>query len=121
MTLKILPDGFSVCRLASGTKIDLTKEFSFAAHTDRELSLVCRTQDVPAGTEIREDGWRGFRIEGVLDFSLVGILSGISSVLAETGTGLFAVSTYDTDYIFVKEENLDRARLALQAAGYEFV
>ena len=67
----------------------------------------------------REDGWRGFRIEGVLDFSLVGILSKLSTILAENQIGIFAVSTFNTDYILVKEENFDRAMDVLAAAGYE--
>ncbi len=70
-------------------------------------------------TAAREDGWRAFRIEGVLDFSLTGILSAISGILAENGIGIFAVSTYNTDYILVKAENLVKALDVLREAGYE--
>lgn len=91
----------------------------YRAMTDEELSLVCRTEDVPEKTVERDDGWRGFRIEGVLDFSLVGILSKLSTILAENGIGIFAVSTYNTDYILVKAENFERAMAVLAAAGYE--
>ncbi|MBO4472083.1 MAG: ACT domain-containing protein, partial [Clostridia bacterium] len=80
---------------------------------------VCRTERTPSDTLEREDGWRGFRIEGMLDFSLIGILSKLSSILAENGIGIFAVSTYNTDYILVKEENFNRAMAVLAAAGYE--
>ena len=66
----------------------------------------------------REDGWKGFYIEGGLDFSLVGILSKLSGILAENGIGIFAVSTYNTDYILVKQENFDRAMKLLADAGY---
>ena len=62
-----------------------------------------------------------FRIQGVLDFSLVGILSGISGILAAQGIGIFAVSTFNTDYILVKEENFDRALDILAAEGYRIV
>ena len=118
MTLKVLPYALSVCKIDDLDAFDLRTGFFFLARTEEELSLVCRTEDIPAGTLAREDGWRGFRIEGVLDFSLIGILSQISGVLAENKIGLFAVSTYNTDYILVKSENLDRAKAALAAAGY---
>ena len=119
MKLEILPYALSICKVMSAADIDLSAGFCFVGKTDEELSLVCPTADVPAGTTARDDGWRGFRIVGVLDFSLIGILAGISSVLAENGIGLFAVSTYNTDYILVKEENFDRALRVLREAGYE--
>ena len=74
---------------------------------------------MPSVTVEREDGWKGFRIEGVLDFSLIGVLSKISGILAENKIGIFALSTYNTDYILVKEENFDRALTVLSGAGYE--
>jgi hypothetical protein len=97
------------------------KEFWFAARTDEEISLVCKTSDCPAETLERDDGWKGFRIEGVLDFSLIGILSKISSILAENKIGIFAVSTYNTDYILVKEENFERAMEVLANEGYNVI
>ena len=66
----------------------------------------------------RDDGWKAFRIQGVLDFSLIGILSRISAILAENKIGIFAVSTYNTDYILVKKENYQRALKALETEGY---
>ena len=80
--------------------------------------MVCKTEDAPEDAVEREDGWRAFRIAGVLDFSLVGILSKISGILAGEGIGIFAVSTYNTDYILVREEDFDRALNALEARGY---
>lgn len=121
MTLKVLPDALTVCKLADASAIDLNQDFCFLARTDEELSLVCRTENVPANTTDRDDGWRGFRIEGVLDFSLIGILSKLSAILAENGIGIFAVSTFNTDYILVKEENFERALTALAEEGYEVV
>jgi hypothetical protein len=79
---------------------------------------VCKTEDTPPGTIERDDGWRGFRIQGVLDFSLIGILSKLSGILAKHNIGIFAVSTYNTDYILVKEENYERALSVLEAEGY---
>ena len=121
MKLKALPHALTVCRLADASELDLKKDFYFLARTDEELSLVCRTEDTPANTAERDDGWRAFRIEGVLDFSLIGILSKISSVLAENRIGIFAVSTFNTDYILVKEENFDRALQVLAENGYTIV
>ena len=87
----------------------------------RELSLVCKTEDVPQHTIERDDGWKGFRIQGVLDFSLIGILSKLSGILADHKIGIFAVSTYNTDYILVKEENFERALDVLASEGYTVV
>ena len=118
MELKALPYALTVCRLADASEIDLKKDFYFLSRTDEEVSLVCRTEDTPANTAARDDGWRAFRIEGVLDFSLIGILSKISAILAENKIGIFAVSTYNTDYILIKEEHFDRAMRALAENGY---
>lgn len=82
---------------------------------------MCKTTDVPANAAHREDGWKGFRIQGVLDFSLIGILSKLTTVLAENNIGIFAVSTFNTDYILVKEENFEKAKEVLAAAGYSMV
>lgn len=119
MTLKILPFDLTVCKAAAVSDIDQTTDFFFIGKTDEEISLVCKTEDTPENTIARDDGWRGFRIEGVLDFSLIGILSKISTILAENKIGIFAVSTFNTDYILVKAENLGKAMDALGKAGYE--
>ncbi|MBQ3471005.1 MAG: ACT domain-containing protein [Clostridia bacterium] len=119
MELKVLEYDLTVCKVASVEKIDLNKDFFFVGKTDEEISLVCATEDTPLNTVEREDGWKAFRIQGVLDFSLIGILSKISTVLADNQIGIFAVSTYNTDYILVKNENFDKAIAALKNNGYE--
>ena len=119
MKLKKLSYNLTVCKLKDISAINLSAEFFFIGKTDEELSLVCRTEDTPVNTTERDDGWRGFRIEGVLDFSLIGILSKLSTILAENKIGIFSVSTYNTDYILTKAENFDRAMNVLAAAGYE--
>ena len=121
MELKRIPYSLSVCKLADLSGVNLSADFCFIGKTDEELSLVCPTVDVPPETIAREDGWRGFRIQGVLDFSLIGILARLSGILAAQQIGIFAVSTYNTDYILVKEENFDRALQALSAEGYAIV
>lgn len=118
MELKPIPYDLTVCKVRSISDIDLTGEFYFLGKTDEELSLVCRTEDAPANTTAREDGWRAFRIQGVLDFSLIGILSKISAILAENQIGIFAVSTFNTDYILVKSGQFQQALAALEAEGY---
>lgn len=119
MKLKKLPFELTVCKVSDISQIDLNAGFYFASRTDEEISLVCETAVVPAETTARDDGWKAFRIEGVLDFSLTGILSGISAILAENKIGIFAVSTYNTDYILVKQENFGRALKVLSEKGYE--
>ena len=119
MKLRVLPYDLTVCKVPSLADIDTEAGFFFIGKTDEEISLVCRTEDTPADTTEREDGWRGFRIEGILDFSLTGILAKISGILAEKKIGIFAVSTYNTDYVLVKKGNLAGAMEALSAAGYE--
>ena len=94
ITLGPLADRFSVCKVVDYSGIDLTQPFCFTGATDEEYSLVCLEGLVPHNTTEREDGWRGFRIVGKLDFSLIGILARISGILAEAGIGIFAVSTF---------------------------
>ena len=121
MELKRLDYDLTVCKVASVADVDLHGEFFFIGKTDEEISLVCPTSETPQSTTERDDGWKGFRIEGVLDFSLIGILSKISGILAESRIGIFAVSTYNTDYILVKAENFDKAIQALSSSGYSIV
>ncbi len=121
MELKKLDYDLTVCKVASIADINLHAGFFFLGKTDEEISLVCLTSDVPQHTTKRDDGWKGFRIEGILDFSLIGILSKLSGILAENEIGLFAVSTYNTDYILVKREDFGRAVNVLSEAGYVFV
>ena len=121
MELKKLDYHLTVCKVASMADIRLDSDFFFIGKTDEELSLVCKTDDTPQNTTERDDGWMGFRIQGILDFSLIGILAKLSGILAENKIGIFAISTFNTDYILVKGENFDRALQALSAAGYSVV
>jgi len=118
MELNPIEHNLTVCKVGSLQEIDLTRDFYFIGKTDQEISLVCRTEDTPEHTTAREDGWKAFRIQGILDFSLIGILSKISAVLAQNQIGIFAVSTYNTDYILVKSGQFQKALDALKAEGY---
>lgn len=119
MELKILKQDFSIGKLHDVSQADLQNEFCFFAKTDQENSLVCPTEFMPDDMIEREDGWRAFRIQGILDFSLIGILAEISSMLADHKIGIFVISTYNTDYILIKAENFERAVRVLADHGYE--
>ncbi len=121
MVLKKLDAALTICKVASVSDFDLSKEFYFIGRTDEEYSLVCITEDTPADTLERDDGWKGFRIQGVLDFSMIGVLSRLAGILAENKIGIFVVSTFNTDYILVKEENFDKVYMVLDAAGYDII
>ena len=121
MKLKRLEYHFSICKVKDFSQIDLESEYCFIGKTDDEKSVVCITEKCPENIVQREDGWRAFRIQGMLDFSLIGILSKISLLLAENQIGIFAVSTFNTDYILTKEENYEKALLVLSEAGYQII
>lgn len=110
---------FSVCKVTDYSGIEIDQPYVFTGSTDQEKSLVCPTDKVPGNTIARDDDWRAFRICGQLDFSLIGILAGISKILAANAIGIFAISTYNTDYILTKEENFEKAIKALADAGNE--
>ena len=118
MELQTMPQAMTVCKVTSESELRLDGELAFIGKTDEEVSLVCPTDCVPEHTVAREDGWRCFRIRGVLDFSLIGILAKISAILAENAIGIFVVSTFNTDYVLVKAEHFDRAMSLLADAGY---
>lgn len=120
LKLKKINADFSVCKVQDYSLVDFSSEFCFTAKTDEENSLVCQTKDVPKNTTARDDGWKAFRIdEGTLDFSLIGILAKITTILAKSKIGIFAISTFNTDYVLTKSENFENALEVLKNAGYE--
>lgn len=121
MTIEKLEYNFSVCKVADFSMVDMESEYCFIGKTDEERSVVCLTEDVPQNTIERDDGWKAFRIKGVLDFSLIGILAKISNLLAESEIGIFAVSTYNTDYVLTKAENFEQAINVLNNADYKII
>ena len=118
MELKKINYNCTVCKVTDVSNIKMDSDFCFIGKTDEELSLICKTEDTPQNTVERDDGWKSFRIQGVLDFSMIGILSKLSNILAEHKIGILAVSTYNTDYILIKEENYERALSVLASEGY---
>ena len=123
LTLELLPDVYSICQLDPQADIPswvLTGDFLSITRTKNELSLVCSQERVPHGVEC-DKGWRCIMVRGPLDFSLVGILASLTSSLAEADVSISAISTYETDYLLVKGENLRRAVLKLKEAGHDVV
>src|SRR5699024_899098 len=121
MEIKKLNQDFSVCKVMDYSLVNMDAEYSFIGKTDEEKSLVCITGDVPSNAIERDDGWKGFRIQGILDFSLIGILSKIAEILAKNSISIFAISTYNTDYVLMKKENYQRALDILEHSGYQVV
>jgi len=111
---------FAVCRLDATEAIPdwaTLASFYSVTRTSDELSVVCSQARVPA--EVRcEKGWRGLKVEGPLDFGLVGVLASIAARLAAAGVSIFALGTFDTDYILIKQEQYERATAALAAGGH---
>ena len=118
MRLQIIEGKFSVCKVENLRAVNFNVPWLFVGKTDAEISVVWLTADVPHATLAREDGWRALRVAEPMDFGLTGVLAGISTVLAQAGISIFAVSTFDTDYILIKAENLGLAQTALEAGGY---
>lgn len=121
MEIKKIDHNFSVCQVEDYSLVNLNSEYSFIGKTDEEKSLVCITDEVPANVIQQDDGWEAFRIQGVLNFSLIGILAKIAAALADNGISIFAVSTYNTDYVLMKKENYQKALDVLKALGYMII
>jgi hypothetical protein len=120
LTLSILDDACSVCRLAPAADLPHwlpATGFVSITRTADELSVVCPSEAVPPPVRAKH-GFRVLKIDGPLDFSLTGILSAVAGPLAEAGISIFAVSTYDTDYVLLKAKALTQAVTVLQAAGH---
>lgn len=120
LNLKVLPGAFAVCRLPAGKTLPpwaLSGPFSSVTQTQEELSVVCLESAVPVGVR-SEGGWRGLQVVGPLDFALTGILCSLAAPLAEAGISIFAISTFDTDYLLVKAVDLAAAVDALRQAGH---
>ena len=123
LDLTLLPEDLAVCRLptVAGALGWLDGEsFASVTRTPDETSVVCRTAVVPAGVPA-EPGWRALRVAGPLDFALVGVLRSLLGPLADAGVSVFALSTFDTDYVLVREAALEAALASLTAEGHRIV
>lgn len=123
LVLTLLPGRFAICRLAPDAPLPSGWDggpFACAARTTEELSLVCSEDSAPAAARV-EGGWRAFRFEGPFPFEATGILASVAGPLAGAGVGIFAVSTFDTDHVLVKEAQFDQAVRSLKEAGHELI
>jgi uncharacterized protein len=123
MQLRALDGTYSILRFSPDAAFpDWIDESAFYAvsRTAEELSVVCETRVVRPGADQTEADWRCMRVEGTLDFTLTGILAGIATPLAAAGISIFAVSTFDTDYVLVKASAFDQAKAALRGVGFTF-
>jgi len=123
LTMKLLKEKYGVCRLDKTELIPewaQNNDFFSITRTSDELSIVCSQDDIPNDINCEKD-WRILKIEGPLDFSLIGILASISTILAQKGISIFAISTYDTDYILVKNNDIDNAISALIKERYDVI
>jgi hypothetical protein len=116
LTLSVLPNSLAVCRLEKDAQIPswvYKSSFYTVSKTSEELSVVCDQSVVPADVK-KQDNWRAFKVQGPLDFSQIGIISSLSKPLAENNIPIFAISTYDTDYILVESKYFDQAKEILK-------
>lgn len=120
LELSVLPGRFAVCRLESSSPVPAwlpERGFVSVTRTADELSIVCEESCFPVGVKA-QTGWAVLALRGPFEFSEVGVLASLAEPLAKAGIGIFAISTFDTDYLLVAQENLDRAVAALTAAGH---
>ena len=123
MTLDVLPGSFAVCRLSADASLPSWASgaaFSSITRTPHELSILCDGEAVPADVEAQRE-FRALMVRGPLDFSLTGILAALAGALAAAPVSIFPVSTYDTDYLFVRSVDLNRSIAALRAAGHTVI
>lgn len=119
--LEKLPGTYAVCRLAGNpdpAQLLRDREFYSLTRTDEEISFLCPDQDLPDNAVIETD-WVGLKVSGILSFSQIGILSSLTQPLAEGGVSVIAVSTFNTDYLFVKEWDYSRAKDLLEKEGHK--
>lgn len=120
LTLDLLAEPMSICRLAADAPVPawaMAAPFFCVARTTEELSIMCATARVPAGTT-ESSGWRLLRLAGPFEFSEVGVLLRVAAPLAEADVSIMPVATWDTDYVLVREAQLGEALVALRAAGH---
>ena len=123
LTLSLLTGRYAVAKLPAGVAIPESAtqgEFFSVTRTADELSLVTAERNVPAGANVAE-GWRVFKVHGPLEFSEVGVLASLTESLARENVAVFVVSTFDTDYLLVREESLRAAIAALQRVGHQLL
>ena len=118
MELQKIECDFTICKIDNVGQADFTGKFVFLSKTDDEISLVCESGYVPPTATELEAGWKALKISGILPFGMIGVIAKIANILAQAGISIFVVSTYNTDYILVKDESFDRCIQTLTGNGY---
>ena len=122
MLLTVIDARLAVCRLEAATRVpawvDRAGDFVSITRTSDELSIVCDTGVVPPGVPM-EGPWRAFKVQGPLVMTLIGVVAALATPLADAGISIFAISTYDTDYVLVKARELEQALQVLGRAGHQ--
>jgi uncharacterized protein len=122
LNLSLLEGRFAVLQLDPKSPVPawaLEGEFFTVTRTSEELSIVCLEVNVPTNSNVRlERDWACLKLQGPFEFSLTGILLSVLEPLAKVNVGIFALSTFNTDYVLVKAEHLEKAIVALEAAGH---
>lgn len=121
MILEKIVGEFCICKLDNISNEQLNKEYYFVSRTDKELSLVCLKKDIPESVIIVEDGWKCFRIAEDAAFEKYGMIAFLAKIIAEQKTGVLVVATYDTDYLFIKDEKFSDVCNALEQEGCQFL
>ncbi|HJQ24111.1 MAG TPA: ACT domain-containing protein [Blastocatellia bacterium] len=120
LTLNLLPDTLAICRLSPDAEVPdwaLAADFYSITRTADELSIVCHQRNVPNDVQ-HEGDWRCLKVQGPLPFSMIGVMASLAVPLADAGISLFVISTFDTDYLLVKQDTLQAASAALRRAGH---
>ena len=118
MKLQKIERDFSICKLDNVEQVDFSQDFIFLQKTSDEVSIVCESINIPSNAVSVEAGWKAVRVSGVLDFGLIGVIAGISKILADAKIGIFVISTFNTDYIFMKSEEFPKGVQLLEQNGY---
>ncbi|MCB7303184.1 ACT domain-containing protein [Bariatricus massiliensis] len=118
MKLKVIEHEFAICKLRTLEDVDLRQQYCFLAKTDEEISYICKVESIPEDCINYKRGWIAFRIQETLDFDLVGVVAGISDILAQEQISIYSISTYNTIYMLIRKENLKEAVRVLELNGY---
>ena len=116
--IRKLDGEFSICKIDNVEQVDFSREFVFLSKTDDEISLVCESAYIPSYVKSSKAAWRGLKISGKLDFDMIGVIAKITNILAKAEISVFVVSTYDTDYFFISDENFNAGVRTLTDNGY---
>jgi len=122
MQIRTLDETFALARLSPSAPVPEWvggRDLIAVVRTRDELSIVCRADTIPSDVQEVERGFRGLAVVGTLDFGVTSVIAGLTAPLAAAGIPIFNISTFDTDYILLREDKLDAAKTALSAAGYE--